>query len=63
MLGNPTFAVAVKAIYDCLKHLKEGGALEDLRERQAPPDLLRSINRTDEFLQLQEEYLRHDHLP
>jgi oxaloacetate decarboxylase len=58
MLGNPTFAVAVKAIYDSLKHLKEGGALEDLRERQAPPDLLRLVNRTDEFLQLQEEYLR-----
>ncbi len=58
MLGNPTFAVAVKAIYDSLKHLKEGGALEDLREWQAPPDLLRLVNRTDEFLQLQEEYLR-----
>jgi carboxyvinyl-carboxyphosphonate phosphorylmutase len=58
MLGNPTFTVAVKAIYDSLKHLKEGGALEDLREWQAPPDLLRAVNRTDEFLQLQEEYLR-----
>ena len=58
MLGNPTFAVAIKAIYDSLKHLKEGGPLEDLRERQAPPELLRSVNRTDEFLQLQEEYLR-----
>jgi carboxyvinyl-carboxyphosphonate phosphorylmutase len=58
MLGNPTFAVAVKAIYDSLTHLKEGGALEDLREWQAPPELLRAVNRTDEFLQLQEEYLR-----
>ena len=58
MLGNPTFAVAVKAIYDSLKHLKEGGALEDLRNLQAPPDLLRSVNRIDEFLQIQEEYLR-----
>jgi oxaloacetate decarboxylase len=57
MLGNPTFAVAVKAIYDSLKHLKGGGALEDLRERQAPPEMLRAVNRTDEFLQLQEEYL------
>jgi hypothetical protein len=50
--------VTVKAIYDSLKHLKEGGVLEDLREWQAPPDLLRLVNRTDEFLQLQEEYLR-----
>lgn len=57
MLGNPTFAVAVKAIYDSLKHLKDGGAMEELATRQAPPELLRSANRTDEFLQLQEEYL------
>ena len=58
MLGNPTFAVAVKAIYDSLKHLKDGGAMEDLATRQAPPELLRSVNRTGEFIQLQEEYLR-----
>jgi len=58
MLGNPTFAVAVKAIYDSLKHLKEGGAMETLQDQQAPPDLLRAVNRTDEFLQQQQEYLR-----
>ena len=58
MLGNPTFAVAVKAIFDSLRHLKEGGSLEELVDRQATPDLLRSVNRTDEFLQWQEEYLR-----
>ena len=56
MLGNPTFAVAVKAIYDSLKHLKNDGALEDLAERQAVPGVLRSVNRTDEFLRIQEEY-------
>ncbi len=58
MLGNPTFAVAVKAIFDRLRHLKESGSLEELGDRQATPDLLRSVNRTDEFLQWQEEYLR-----
>ena len=58
MLGNPTFAVAVRAIFDSLRHLKEGGSLEELGDRQATPDLLRSVNRTDEFLQWQEEYLR-----
>ena len=58
MLGNPTFAVAVKAIYDSLKHLKDGGALEELGARQAPPELLRSVNRTGEFIQIQEEYLK-----
>ena len=58
MLGNPTFAVAVKAIYDSLKHLKDGATLEDLDNRMATPDLLRSVNRTEEFLRLQDEYLR-----
>ncbi|MCH7738092.1 MAG: isocitrate lyase/PEP mutase family protein [Chloroflexi bacterium] len=58
MLGNPTFAVAVKAIHDSLKHLQDGGAIEDLAEGQAPPELLRSVNRTDEFVQLQEEYVK-----
>jgi carboxyvinyl-carboxyphosphonate phosphorylmutase len=57
MLGNPTFAVAVKAIYDSLKHLKEGGALETLHNRQASPELLRAVNRTDEFAQQQQEYM------
>ncbi len=33
MLGNPAFAVAVKAIYDCLNHLKDGGAMEELSDQ------------------------------
>ena len=58
MLGNPAFAVAVKAIHDSLKHLKDGGAMEDLAGQQASPDLLRQVNRTDEFLALQERHVR-----
>jgi carboxyvinyl-carboxyphosphonate phosphorylmutase len=58
MLGNPTFAVAVKAIHDALKHLQDGGALEALGDSQASAELLRSVNRTDEFIQAQDEYLR-----
>ena len=58
MLGNPTFAVAVKAIHDALQHLQQGGALEDLGEVQASPELLRAVNRTDEFIQAQEDYVR-----
>jgi carboxyvinyl-carboxyphosphonate phosphorylmutase len=57
MLGNPVFAVAVRAIYDSLKHLHEGGALEALHDRQASQELLRVVNRTEEFLQLQREYM------
>ena len=58
MLGNPAFAVAVKAVYDCFKHLKDGGAVEDLSDKQASADLLRGVNRTDDFLQWQQRYLR-----
>jgi len=58
MLGNPAFAVVVKALYDCFKHLKDGGALEDLSDKYASSDLLRAVNRTEEFLQLQQRYLR-----
>ncbi|MGE3541933.1 MAG: oxaloacetate decarboxylase [Candidatus Tectimicrobiota bacterium] len=57
MLGNPVFAVAVKAMYDSLKHLYDGGAVEALQEQQAPQTLLRTVNRTEEFLQQQQEYL------
>ncbi len=58
MLGNLTYAVAVQAIHDSLKHLKDGGAMEALADRQATPELLRQVNRTDEFIALQERYLR-----
>ena len=58
MLGNPTFAVAVKAIYDSYKHLQDGGAMEALSDSQASRELLLAVNRTNEFIQLQEEYVR-----
>ena len=58
MLGNPTYAVAVKSIHDSLRHLKDGGTMEDLASSQATPELLRQVNRTDEFIAMQERYLR-----
>jgi carboxyvinyl-carboxyphosphonate phosphorylmutase len=58
MLGNPAFAVAVKAIYDCFKHVKDGGGVEDLADQQASADLLRAVNRTEEFVHWQQRYLR-----
>ena len=58
MAGNPAFSVAVKAVYDCLKHLKDGGGPDELAAKEASPELLREVNRTDEFIQLQERYLR-----
>jgi len=57
-LGQPTYGMAVKAIYDSLKHLKEGGAPEELRDRQAPADLLRAVDRTEELMRWEREYIR-----
>ena len=58
-LGQPPFAMAVKAIYDAMKHLKDGGAAEDLKDRQASPELMRQVIRTDEFLKWEREYTPH----
>ncbi|ETX07432.1 MAG: hypothetical protein ETSY2_11245, partial [Candidatus Entotheonella gemina] len=58
MLGNPVFAMAVKSIYDGLKHLKDGGAMEELLDQQASAELLQWVNRTEEILRLQQQYLR-----
>ena len=58
MAGNPAFGMAIQAIYDSFKHLKDGGAVEDLAPREADAALLRRVNRTDEFIQLQEQFLR-----
>ena len=58
MLGNPAFAITIKALYECFKHLKDGGALEDLADQQASADLLRAVNRSEELLHWQQRYLR-----
>ena len=58
MAGNPAFGMAIQAIYDSFKHLKDGGSVDDLAPREANADLLRQVNRTDEFIKLQDRYLR-----
>jgi carboxyvinyl-carboxyphosphonate phosphorylmutase len=58
MLGNPTYLVAVKSIYDTLEFLKDGGDAAQLTGKQADRDLARQIIRTDEFERWQQEYLK-----
>lgn len=58
MAGNPALGMAIQAIYDSFKHLKDGGSVADLAPREANAELIRQVNRTDEFIQLQEQYLR-----
>ncbi len=55
-LGQPPFAMAVKAIYDALKYLKDGGSVADLKDRQATPELMRQVIRNEEFLNWEREY-------
>jgi carboxyvinyl-carboxyphosphonate phosphorylmutase len=58
-LGQLPYGMAVKAIHDALKHLKEGGSPEVMRASQASTDLLRAVDRTEEFRKWQEDFLRH----
>lgn len=58
MLGNPTYLVAVKAIHDTLKFLKDGGDAAELKDKQADPGLARQIIRIDELEKWQSEYLK-----
>jgi carboxyvinyl-carboxyphosphonate phosphorylmutase len=58
MLGNPTYLVAVKAIHDTLKILRDGGDVDELKGKQADAALARRIIRIDEFEEWQRQYLK-----
>jgi carboxyvinyl-carboxyphosphonate phosphorylmutase len=58
MLGNPTYLVAVKSIYDTLRFLRDGGDPAELKGKQADDQLARQVIRTDEFEKWQKEYLK-----
>ena len=57
MAGNPAYAMAVKSIYDCFAHLKNGGSVSGLSEFEASSELLKSVIQIDELIELQNKYL------
>ena len=57
-VGQAPYAMAVKAIYDGFAHLKEGGAPDALKDRLASPEILRAVDRTEEFRKWQRDYLK-----
>jgi oxaloacetate decarboxylase len=57
-VGLAPYAMAVKAIYDGLLHLKEGGTPDGLKDRLASPEILRAVDRTEEFREWQRDYLK-----
>jgi carboxyvinyl-carboxyphosphonate phosphorylmutase len=56
-LGLGTYKVAVKAIHDTLKHLKNGGSPADLRDREASEELLQAVTRIPELLEWERTYV------
>jgi carboxyvinyl-carboxyphosphonate phosphorylmutase len=56
--GHHPFYAAAKAVYDTLKHLREGGAPSALKDRVASDDLLRIALKQDDYTRWQTQYLR-----
>jgi len=56
--GHQPFYAAVKAVYDTLKHLKDGGAPADLRDKVASEELLAIAMRRNDYARWQRDYLR-----
>jgi len=56
MAGNAAYAMAVKSIYDCFAHLKNGGVISELSRFEASPDLLKMVTHIDELVALQGKY-------
>ncbi len=51
------YGMAVKAIFDALTHLRNGGTPEEMSALQAPASLLRAVDRTEELKRWQNEYV------
>ena len=56
--GHQPFYAGVKAVYDALRHLRDGGAPADLKERVAPPALIDTALRQGHYTRWQQDYLR-----
>jgi carboxyvinyl-carboxyphosphonate phosphorylmutase len=56
--GHQPFYASIKAVYETLKFLKEGGAPADLQERVAPTPLVNIALRQDDYNHWQQDFLR-----
>ena len=55
--GHLPFYVAAKAVYDTLKHLRDGGAPSELKDRVASDELLRIALKQDDYKRRQSDFL------
>ena len=56
--GHQPLYAAVKAVYDTLKHLREGGSTEALKDKVASGELLDIALRQKDYKRWQDEFLR-----
>ena len=56
--GHAPFYAAAQAVYDVLKHFRDGGAPSDLKTPVASGDVLSRALRQDDYAAWQEAYLR-----
>lgn len=56
--GHHPFYASVKAVYDTLKHLRDGGSPGDLKDKVAAGELLDVALRQKDYTRWQQEYLR-----
>jgi carboxyvinyl-carboxyphosphonate phosphorylmutase len=56
--GHQPFYAAAKAVYDTLKHLKDGGSPAALRDKVASEELLTIAMRRNDYARWQRDYLR-----
>jgi carboxyvinyl-carboxyphosphonate phosphorylmutase len=56
--GHMPFYAAVKATYDTLKHLRDGGSAGDLKDKVASNDLLKIALKLDDYERWQRDYLQ-----
>ena len=55
--GHLPFYAAAKAVYDTLKHLRDGGAPAELKDRVASDELLRIALKQDDYKRRQSDFL------
>jgi carboxyvinyl-carboxyphosphonate phosphorylmutase len=56
--GHLPFYAAAKAVYDTLKHLRDGGAPSELEDRVASEELLRIALKQDDYKRRQSDFLK-----
>lgn len=55
--GHMPFQAAVRAVYETLKHLKEGGSPSDLGDKTTPPDMMAQFTRQPDYDSWRRDYL------